>query len=83
MYTSIYIFCQFFSIIVYYKIWNFPGKNTGVSCHALLQGNSRPRDQTPFPELEADSLLSEPPGKIKFLVLYSKSLLFVRIFFNR
>ena len=26
--------------------WDFPGKNTGVSCHALLQGSSQPRDWT-------------------------------------
>ena len=27
--------------------WDFPGKNTGVGCHFLLQGlSSRPRDQT-------------------------------------
>ena len=25
--------------------WGFPGKNTGVGCHALLQGSSRPRDR--------------------------------------
>ena len=25
---------------------NFPGKNTGVGCHFLLQGYPRPRDQT-------------------------------------
>ena len=25
--------------------WDFPGKNTGVGCHFLLQGSSRPRDQ--------------------------------------
>ena len=24
--------------------WDFPSKNTGVGCHALLQGPSRPRD---------------------------------------
>ena len=24
----------------------FPGKNTGVGCHFLLQGSSKPRDQT-------------------------------------
>ena len=24
--------------------WDSPGKNTGVGCHALLQGSSRPRD---------------------------------------
>ena len=26
--------------------WNSPGKNTGVGCHALLQGSSQPRDWT-------------------------------------
>ena len=26
--------------------WNFPGKNTGVDCHALFQGSSWPRDRT-------------------------------------
>ena len=27
--------------------WDSPGKNTGVSCHALLQrSSSKPRDQT-------------------------------------
>ena len=37
---------------------NSTGKNTGVGCHALLQGPNlgiEPR--------QADSLLSEPPGK--------------------
>ena len=26
--------------------WDSPGKNTGVGCHALLQGISQPRDRT-------------------------------------
>ena len=26
--------------------WIFPGQNTGVGCHFLLQGSSQPRDQT-------------------------------------
>ena len=26
--------------------WNSPGQNTGVGCHALLQGSSQPRDRT-------------------------------------
>ena len=42
--------------------WNSPGKNTGVDCQALLQGNlPEPR----FPALQADSLPSEPSGKPK------------------
>ena len=42
---------------------DYPGKNTGVGCHALLQGASQPRDQTQVSALWADSLPSEPPGK--------------------
>ena len=42
-----------------------PGKNTGVSCHALLQGTF-PRGIEPrSPALQVDSLLSEPKGKFK------------------
>ena len=26
--------------------WDFPGKNTGVGCHFLLQVSSQPRNQT-------------------------------------
>ena len=38
-------------------LWNSPGKNTGVvGCHALLQGISKPRDQTWASALLADSL---------------------------
>ena len=31
--------------------WDFPGKNTGVGCHILLQGSFQPRDWAdgPFP----------------------------------
>ena len=28
------------------SVWDFPGGNTGVGCHALLQGLFRPRDPT-------------------------------------
>ena len=28
--------------------WNFPGKNTGMGCHFLLQGSSQRRDPTPI-----------------------------------
>ena len=46
-----------------------PGKNTGVSCHALLQENfltQGPNSSLPVsPALQGDSLLTEPepPGK--------------------
>ena len=47
-----------------------PGKNTGVGCHALLQGifptqGSNPGIEPRSPTLQADSLLSEPLGKPK------------------
>ena len=44
-----------------------PGKNTGVSCHALFPPGDlpNPRIKPRSPTLEADSLQSEPPGKPK------------------
>ena len=48
--------------------WDSPGKNTGVGSHALLQGNLPNPEIKPtslmFPVLLADSLPSEPPGKL-------------------
>ena len=42
----------------------FSGQDTGVDCHSLLQGNlSNPGVKPRFPALQADSLLSKPPGK--------------------
>ena len=38
--------------------WDSPGKNTGVGCHALLQGIFLTQGSNP---LHADSLLSAPP----------------------
>ena len=52
-----------------------PGKNTGVGCHALLQGIFKPRDRTRSPILQVDSLPSEPPGKPKNTEMGSLSLL--------
>ena len=55
-----------------------PGKNTGVGCHALLQGIFPTQGSNPgldsLPS-EADSLLSEPPGKPKNTGVDSLSLL--------
>ena len=28
-------------------LWDFPGKNTGIGCHFLLQGTSQPKDWNP------------------------------------
>ena len=44
---------------------NSPGKNAGVGSQALLQGNlPDPGIELSSPALQADSLLSEPPGKL-------------------
>ena len=44
--------------------WEFPGKNTGVGCHFLLQGNfPNPGVKPGSPALQADTLPSEPPEK--------------------
>ena len=40
-----------------------PGKNTGVGYHALLKGICQTQGSNPGLPLQADSLLSEPPGK--------------------
>ena len=42
----------------------FPGKNTGVACHALLQRIFLTQgSKLGLPALQVDSLPSEPPGK--------------------
>ena len=41
-----------------------PGKNTGVGCHALIQGDlPNPGIKPRSPAWQADSLPSEPPEK--------------------
>ena len=44
--------------------WDFPGKNTGVGCHFLLQGIVSTRIEPGSPTLQADALPSETPGKL-------------------
>ena len=48
--------------------WNFPGKNTGVSCHALFQGiiptqGSNPGLPHAGQRIQVDFLSCESPGK--------------------
>ena len=46
--------------------WDSPRKNTGVGCHAPTPGDLPNPGIKPWsPALQADSLLSEPPGKPK------------------
>ena len=45
--------------------WDSPGQKTGMGCHSLLQGNlPNPGIKSSSPTLQADSLPSEPPGKL-------------------
>ena len=47
--------------------WDFPGKNTGVGCHSLLQGSPRLKDQTHISchisYTAGGFFTAEPPGK--------------------
>ena len=51
----------------------FSGKNTGVGCHSLLQGNLPHPGIEPIspasPALKVDSLPTEPSGKLTLLLL--------------
>ena len=52
--------------------WNSPGKNTGVGCRSLLQGDlSNTEMESQSPALQVDSLLSEPPRKLKVIQIFS------------
>ena len=58
--------------------WDFPGKNTRVGCHFLLQESSRSRDQTCISRLSCivdKFFIAEPPfwkhwGENQFLCLF-------------
>ena len=59
------------------KIVRRGGKNTGVDCHSLLQGELLdPGIKTGSPALQADSLLSEP---LRTQTNYTKKVLMTRI----
>ena len=56
--------------------WNSPGKNTRVGCHSLLQGIFLTQgSNSGLIALQADSLSSEPPGKLFYR--YTTVFLFV------
>ena len=53
-----------------YSPWNSPGQNTGVGNLSFLQGLfPDPEIEPGSPALQADSLLSEPPGKQEMKVV--------------
>ena len=49
--------------------WNSPDNNTGVGSQSPLQGSSQPREPT-SPALQADSFLSEPPGRPRLYLIH-------------
>ena len=57
--------------------WNFPGKNTGVSCHSLLQGIFPTQGLNPcllhILHWQSDSLPLTPPGKPNKILQFSHS----------
>ena len=46
----------------------FPGKNTEVDFHSLLEGIFNPGIEPVIPTLQADSFTTEPPGKYDSLI---------------
>ena len=48
---------------------DFPGKNSGVGCHFLLQGSSQPRDWTWISCISGRFFTAEPPYQIRKLRL--------------
>ena len=55
--------------------WDFPGKNTGVAYHFLLQGVFRPGIKPLSPALRMDSLPLNHLGKSQDLVQPNKELI--------
>ena len=48
--------------------WNSPGKNTGVGCHSPSPGGLPNQGIEPWSSaLQADSLPSDPSGKVEFV----------------
>ena len=54
--------------------WDFPGKNTGVGFHFLLQGFPDPGIKTMSPTLAGGFFTTEPPGNPTHLVVKHISL---------
>ena len=56
--------------------WDSPGKNTGVGCHALLQGSFLTQGSNLhvlcLPHWQVSSLLLAPPGKLSMDMSLSK-----------
>ena len=50
-------------------LWDFPGRNTGMGCHFLLQGIFPTQGSNPgLPHCRQMLLLSKPPGKSQYIL---------------
>ena len=68
-FSHVRLFATLWSVAYQAPLWDSPGKNTGVGCHALLQGIFLTRGSNPhLLHWQADSLSSEPPGKPRLQV---------------
>ena len=64
--SYIQLFCNPMDCIQVPCPWDFPGKNTGVGCHFLLQGIFLTQGSNPhLLHWQVDSFTTEPPGKPK------------------
>ena len=54
-----------------FSLWDYPGKNTGVDCHASSRGSSWPKDWIRVSYLlhwQAGYLSLAPPGKLSLIL---------------
>ena len=49
--------------------WDFPGKNTRVGCHFLLQGIFPTQGLNQHSRIAGGFFTTEPPGKLKYWLL--------------
>ena len=60
--------------------WNFPGKNTRVSCNFILQGSSQPRHQNCISCITGRFFTTEPPGKLCSIISWKSFLTHMHFF---
>ena len=65
--SYVWVFVTLWTLAYQASSWDSPSKNTGVGCHAPLQGMFQPRDRTLVSYTscvrQVDSLPLAPPGK--------------------
>ena len=63
--------------------WDFPGKNTRVGCHALLQGIFPTQGANQSPALAGEFFTAEPPGEPLRTQYFPLKLLKCYVFIHR